>query len=90
MTITAERPVAFSIMTDQPNILNRAAVGALIGVTEKTISEYRLRYSNTVLPFPKPSGYFGRSPYWFASRADEIRAWAAKRPGRGNPIDRQH
>jgi len=29
MTITAERPVAFRTMTDQPNILDRAAVGRL-------------------------------------------------------------
>lgn len=84
MTITAVRPVASRTMGDV-EILDRKDVAALLGVLPKTVNEYRLRYRTTSNPFPEPDGYVGRSPYWKAARADEIRQWDAARPGRGNP-----
>lgn len=88
MTITAERPVTFPDMTEAP--MDRAAVGRLVGdgVAADTITIYLResgpgrRYESN--PFPTPSGYIGRSPYWDADRADEIRAWDARRPGTGS------
>lgn len=79
----ATLPVTFPIMTEQPNILDRAKVAALLGFTIRTVDEYRLRYRTTATPFPEPDGYFGRSPYWLASRADDLRRWAESRPGTG-------
>lgn len=34
-------------------------------------------------PFPPPDGRLGSAPWWKPSRADEIKTWAATRPGRG-------
>lgn len=87
MTILAMRPVASRDVTE-PNILDRAAVAELLGFTTRTVDEYRARYRDTDHPFPEPDGFFGRSPYWLASRADDLRRWAATRPGRGNPLGR--
>jgi hypothetical protein len=62
-------------------------VALLLGVIPKTIINYRLwshgegRYAEH--PFPAPSGYVNRSPWWAAGRADEIRAWATSRKGQG-------
>ena len=76
---------------EQPNILDRTEVGKLIGagVTAETVKIYQKeskpggRYANH--PFPAPDGYFGRTPFWFASSAEKIRAWDAgrARPGVG-------
>lgn len=62
--------------------LDRAAVGAILGIDPRTVTTYRERYPD----FPAPDGYIGRSPWWLAERAAEIRAWAESRPGRtGRP-----
>lgn len=91
MTITLECPVASGTMTepvDLDAILDIAQVGALIGVTGSTISVYLQRskagrvYASN--PFPAPDRRIGVSPVWKATRADEIRAWAAARPGTGS------
>ena len=39
-------------------------------------------------PFPEPDGYQGKAPWWRLDRADEIKAWAASRPGQGARTDR--
>lgn len=68
-------------------VLDRAAVAALIGVRPKTISQYLVeskppgRYQDH--PFPTPDGYIGRGPYWLRRREQDIRKWAAERPGQG-------
>lgn len=87
MTITDFRPVAWPTMTDEPNILDRTAVGNLIGVEADTVSIY-LRWSKPggpyeSRPFPAPDRKFGRSPAWSASRTAEIIAWAVERPRHG-------
>jgi len=84
-------PVAFPTMTDEPNILDRAQVGELIGkgVTEETVKQYQKdskpggRYEDN--PFPKEDGYFVQSPYWLKSSIPKILAWdaARSRPGVG-------
>lgn len=64
-----------------------ADVAALIGVTPATIRHYRTdsqpggRYA--AHPFPEPDGHIGISPFWLPERDEEIREWAAKRPGQG-------
>lgn len=64
-----------------------ADLAELLGVKTATIRHYRAvsapggRYADH--PFPKPSGHLGQTPYWLAERDDEIRAWAATRPGKG-------
>jgi hypothetical protein len=71
--------------------MNRAQVGALIGVAPDTITIYmresreggRYAEGGEYRPFPAPDGKFGPSPYWLDSRADEIRAWAIGRPRHG-------
>ncbi len=77
-------------------VLTIAAVAELIGVKPHTISQYlaeskpcgtrsgkprRGRYEDH--PFPPPDDYFGKSPWWAPSRADEIRDWDARRAGQG-------
>jgi hypothetical protein len=73
-------------------------VATLLGPTikPKTVSTYltesreqvgkgararRGRYASH--PFPVPDGTVGRAPWWRLERADEIRQWAADRPGQG-------
>lgn len=34
-------------------------------------------------PFPTPDRTIARTPVWLAERADEIKAWSARRPGQG-------
>lgn len=88
MTITAVRQVT-SRDVAEPNIMTREQVGELIDVSGETIKAYQKqsttggRYASR--KFPEPDGYFGREPYWFTTRADEIRAWSAgrERPGIG-------
>jgi hypothetical protein len=68
-------------------VLNRDAVAALLGLKPKSISQYLTesrpggRYERH--PFPAPDGTIGRAPWWHPKREDEIRAWAAARPGQG-------
>ena len=62
--------------------LDLAAVGTLLGVKTATVVTYRKRYSTTH-PFPAPDGEIGKSPYWNASRVEEIVAWNKARVGQG-------
>jgi hypothetical protein len=76
---------------EEPNILDRTAVGKLIGngVTGETVKQYQKaskpegRYARD--PFPEPDGVFNGAPYWLASKSDKIREWDARRqrPGVG-------
>ena len=66
--------------------LDRAAVGAIIGVGVATVTKYRRRYAGTATPFPEPDLELAGHPGWSADRAEEIQAWATSRPGRtGRP-----
>lgn len=62
-----------SAMPNDPDLLDVAAVAALIGVTPSTVRKYR---SDGRLP--EPHAVYGASPVW--QRAD-IEAWHASRPG---------
>jgi len=76
-------------------MLNRQAVAAILGeatgadrpLKDKTVSQYLVesreggKYEKH--PFPTPDGYIGRGPWWRREREQEIRDWAAARPGRG-------
>jgi hypothetical protein len=72
-------------MTDDRRTM--ADLADLLGVKAATIRHYRAvslpggRYADH--PFPEPSGHLGQTPYWLSERNDEIRAWAAARPGKG-------
>lgn len=67
--------------------LTTADVARLLGIKEETLRSYRTfsqpggRYSDR--PFPEADGRVGNSLLWKAGRADEIRKWAATRPGKG-------
>lgn len=69
------------------NLRTMADLAELLGVKTATIRHYRAvsapggRYADH--PFPEPSGHLGQTPYWLAERNDEIRKWAADRPGQG-------
>lgn len=73
-------------MTDPP-VLDRTAVGALIGVSGYTVSRYLVdsrdgrRYAGH--PFPAPNGHIGKSPWWHPDRRAEIEEWARTRVGAG-------
>lgn len=62
-------------------ILDRASVAELLGVSPETVSRYRSRtYRDS---FPPPAGQIGGSPYWYRGA---IEAWNASRTGRtGRP-----
>ncbi len=68
-------------------MLDRTAVAALIGVQPKTISQYLTesreggRYAKH--PFPAPDGHIGKGPWWRREREQDIKTWAAARPGPG-------
>lgn len=68
-------------------VLDRTDVAAILGVKPKSVSQYLVesrppgRYAKH--PFPPPDGYIGRGPWWRRDRAEEIREWAAQRPGKG-------
>jgi hypothetical protein len=87
VTITVLRPVSSATMSDEPKILDRTAVGALIGMQPNTITIYLReslpggRFESN--PFPAPDGRVGGAPWWLPSRADEIREWDADRPRGG-------
>jgi hypothetical protein len=71
----------------QTNLRTTADLAAMLGVKAATIRHYRAdsrprgRYAQH--PFPQPDGHLGKTPYWDPGRDDEIRAWAATRPGQG-------
>jgi hypothetical protein len=72
---------------DAPPVLDRAAVGQILGVSPETVSKYLIgsrkggRYVDH--PFPEPDGRIGRAPYWSPDRKEEIIAWGDGRPGQG-------
>jgi hypothetical protein len=71
-------------MTD---VLSSSDVAGILGVKTETLRFYRAhskpagRYENH--PFPKPDYDLDGRPAWKADREQEIRDWAAKRPGKG-------
>lgn len=68
-------------------VLYTADVAELLGVKAATIRHYRAdslpggRYADH--PFPQPDGKVGSLVYWEQVREQELREWAAKRPGKG-------
>jgi hypothetical protein len=68
-------------------VLTTADVASLLGVKPATIRHYRAdslpggRYADH--PFPAPNGKVGPLVYWNLDREQEIRDWAASRPGSG-------
>jgi hypothetical protein len=56
-----------------------AGIAAMFGVEPKTVSMWRLRYPD----FPEPDVVIGDMAGWDPDRAEEIRVWASRRPGRG-------
>lgn len=68
-------------------VLTTADVAGLLGVKAATIRHYRAdslpggRYE--AHPFPQPDGKVGSLVYWKLDREQELRDWAAKRPGKG-------
>jgi hypothetical protein len=75
------------LTVDGQPVLDTKAVGAILGVKPKTISQYLVesnpggRYASH--PFPTPHGRIGNSPYWLPGQTDEIRQWDATRVGQG-------
>jgi hypothetical protein len=60
-------------------LLGVADIADLCGVEPKTVSMWRLRYSD----FPEPDVTIGETAGWDCARSEEIRAWMDRRPGRG-------
>jgi hypothetical protein len=54
-------------------------IAARFDVEPKTVSAWRLRYDD----FPEPDVQVGETAGWDPGRAEEIRAWMGRRPGRG-------
>lgn len=73
--------------TTVSDLRTTADLARLLGVQPATIRHYRAdslpggRYENH--PFPEPDGKLGAAPYWEPGRDEEIRKWAATRPGQG-------
>lgn len=79
----------------EPPLLTIRHVAEILGVKPKTISQYLVesrgadptagkkagRYADH--PFPKPTDYIGKSPWWALGREDEIRDWNDRRAGQG-------
>lgn len=67
--------------------LTTADLAELLGVKPATLRFLRAqskpggRYAAD--PFPEPDLTIARSPAWKSERADEIKAWNARRPGQG-------
>jgi hypothetical protein len=60
-------------------LLGVADIAAMCGVEAKTVSIWRLRYAD----FPEPDVAVGEIAGWDPVRAEEIRTWMGRRPGRG-------
>jgi hypothetical protein len=60
-------------------LLGVADIAALCHVEPKTVSIWRLRYAD----FPEPDVTVGETAGWDPGRAEEIRTWMSRRPGRG-------
>jgi hypothetical protein len=58
-------------------------IGAMCGVEPKTVSMWRLRYPD----FPEPDVTVGETAGWDPRRAEEIKSWMSRRPGRGRKTD---
>jgi hypothetical protein len=69
--------------------MTRREVGVLINIDGPTVTLYMRRYAGSATPFPAPDLRLGHIPGWRADRADEIRAWAASRPGRKGRTTRE-
>lgn len=60
-------------------MLGVADIAAMFEVEPKTVSMWRLRHPD----FPEPDVTIGDLAGWDPGRAEELRAWASRRPGRG-------
>jgi hypothetical protein len=60
-------------------MLGVADIAAMFDVEPKTVSMWRLRYPE----FPEPDVVVGGMVGWDPDRAEEIRVWESRRPGRG-------
>lgn len=60
-------------------MLGVADIAAMFDVEPKTVSMWRLRYPD----FPEPDVTIGDLAGWDPGRAEELQAWASRRPGRG-------
>lgn len=60
-------------------LLGVADIAAICDVEPKTVSIWRLRYAD----FPEPDVTVGETAGWDPGRAEEIRTWMSRRPGRG-------
>lgn len=58
-------------------------IAAMCGVEPKTVSMWRLRYPD----FPEPDVTVGETAGWDPRRAEEIKSWMSRRPGRGRKTD---
>jgi hypothetical protein len=67
----------------QTRYLDRAAVGAVFGVTARAVAQWQDRHPD----FPAPDVLLGdrELPGWHPDRLDEIKAWHKDRPGQGAP-----
>lgn len=78
----ASRAELREVMPD--GFLTLADVAQLLGVTKRTVIEYRARSKAGELyaydPLPAEDRSFNRSPLWQVERAGEIKAWNARRP----------
>lgn len=68
-------------------MLTRDDVAEILGIKPKSVSQYLVESKEggkyELHPFPAPNDYVGRSPWWALGREDEIKKWAADRPGQG-------
>lgn len=68
-------------------MLGVADIAARFGVEPKTVSIWRQRYAD----FPEPDVQVGETAGWDPGRAEEIRTWMGRRPGRGRKtVQTQH
>lgn len=68
-------------------MLGIADIAARFGVEPKTVSIWRLRYAD----FPEPDVKVGETAGWDPRRAEEIKTWMNRRPGRGRKtVPTQH
>ena len=68
-------------------MLGVTEIGEMLDVEPKTVSIWRQRYAD----FPEPDVRVHGTAGWDPRRIDEIRAWMARRPGRGRkPVSAEH
>jgi hypothetical protein len=60
-------------------LLGVGDIAVMCGVEPKTVSIWRLRYTD----FPEPDVTVGETAGWDPARSEEIRAWMKRRPGQG-------